>query len=191
MTRSPNRGQNVTALLDAHRAGDETAFDQLVEVLYPDLRRLARRWRSGPDATLDTTAMVHEAYLKLAGGHGDWRDRGHFFAAAARVMRHIAVDYARRNQRGKRGGDRVQTDFQEQYGASTADLNTILAVDVALGDLEATSARTVRVVECRYFAGMTVEETAAALEMSVSTVEREWRTAKRTLSDRLRRQTAS
>ncbi len=186
MTTGSTQGHEVTALLDAHRAGDVSAFDRIVELLYPELRRLARRWRSGPGATLDTTAMVHEAYVKIAGGEWTWQDRAHFLSAAAQAMRHIAVDYARSRQRKKRGGGEAPLPLQDRDAATTHNLETILAVDAALHEVQAESSRMVRVVECRYFAGMTVQETATALDTSVSTVEREWREAKLQLQRRLR-----
>jgi RNA polymerase sigma factor (TIGR02999 family) len=174
----------VTALLDAHRQGDAGAFDELVELLYVELRRLARRWRQGPAATLNSTALVNEAYLRMAGGDCEWRDRTHFLAAAAQAMRHIAVDYARGQLRQKRGGGLVQTDLNERHGAGAHDLGTIVAVDTVLAELAHSSPRTVRVIECRYFAGMTADETAAALDTSLSTVEREWRAGKSALKAR-------
>jgi len=185
MTTQSSRGHEVTALLQAHRGGDATAFDRIVELLYPELRVLAKRWRSGPGATLDTTAMVHEAYVKMAGGAWAWQDRAHFLAAAAQAMRHIAVDYARNRQRKKRGGGESPLPLQDRDAATAHNLETILAVDAALRAVQTASPRMVRVVECRYFAGMTVPETAAALDTSVSTVEREWREAKRQLQQRL------
>jgi len=175
----------VTQLLRAHRAGDSAAFDRIVELLYPELRALARRWRSGPGATLDTTAMVHEAYVKMAGRNWEWKDRAHFLAAAAQAMRHIAVDYARSKRRKKRGGGQAALPLQERDAPTVNGLETVLTVDAVLREIQERFPRMVQVVECRYFAGMTVPETAAALDTSVSTVEREWRQAKQQLQERL------
>ncbi len=181
MPSEPHPATQVTALLEAHRAGDPAAFDRLVDVLHAELRVLARRWRRSPGATMNTTALVNEAYVKLAGGECEWKDRTHFLAASAQAMRHIAVDYARGQLRQKRGGDRVRTDLSDRHMAATDELSTVVSVDTALEELERESPRTARVVECRYFAGITTEETATALDVSVSTVEREWRGGKKTL----------
>jgi RNA polymerase sigma factor (TIGR02999 family) len=168
---------DVTELLIAHRDGNPAAFDRLVPLVYDDLRRLARiqlrRVRGGD--TLDTGALVNEAYLRLVDqSRASWRDRGHFFAVSAIAMRQIVVDHARRRGRLKRGGDRavVPLDEVNEPGARLAD--HVLEIDLALKKLAGENERLARVVECRYFAGLTEEETAAALGVSVRTAQREW-----------------
>ncbi|MEM1177453.1 MAG: ECF-type sigma factor [Acidobacteriota bacterium] len=167
----------ITELLRHHRSGDEGAFDRLVAVVYEDLRRLARRHRRG--ATLDTTALVHEAYMKLAASDAlDARDRGHFFAVASRAMRQIFVDYAKSKRRAKRGGGAPHTEIGGRQIAAPDTLELAVAVDRALSRLAAERPRLVQVVECRWYAGLSETETAEALAISVSTVQREWREAK-------------
>lgn len=175
---------DITALLEAHAGGDRRAFDQAVALVYPELRRVARGQRRGspPGATLDTTAIVHEAYLKLIrGAQPDWQSRGHFLAVAATAMRQVAVDHVRARRRTKRGGDRARVDLEEATVAEQRQMDEILAVHDALEKLATADPRLVRVVECRYFAGMSEPETAKALDLSLSSVQRAWRTAKRTL----------
>jgi RNA polymerase sigma factor (TIGR02999 family) len=174
----------VSELLAACRRGDGEAFDRLVAVVYEDLRRLARRQRRRPGSppTLQTTALVHEAYLKLAGGKGlAWADRAHFLAVATRAMRHILVDHAKALRREKRGGGAIRVDLAEEPAGETPELEKLIAVHEALDELAAGTPRSVRVVECRYFAGMSTEETATALGLSPATVERDWRRARREL----------
>lgn len=168
---------NVTELLIAHRDGIPGAFDRLVPLVYEDLKRIARiqlrRGRIGN--TLDTGALVNEAYLRLVDQtQATWRDRAHFFAVSAIAMRQIVVDYARRRSRLKRGGDVaiVPLDDAQEPGAREAD--HVLEIDLALKKLTAIDERLARVVECRYFAGLTEEETATALGISVRTAQREW-----------------
>jgi len=174
----------VSELLAACRGGDGEAFDRLVAVVYDDLRRLARRQRRGPgfSPTLQTTALVHEAYLKLAGRRAvEWEDRAHFLSVAARAMRHILVDHARTLRRKKRGGGAIHVELAEEPAGEEPELEKLIAVNDALARLEDSSPRAVRVVECRYFAGMTTEETATALDISAATVERDWSQARRKL----------
>jgi RNA polymerase sigma factor (TIGR02999 family) len=162
------------------RDGEEGALDRLVPLIYEDLRRLARRQlaRRGPQ-TLDTTGVVHETYLKLAGNPGAaWRDRGHFFAVAARAMRHILIDYAKRRHRRKRGGGLQRVPLDETRLRVEQEADRILSVDAALHRLAAVDARLVQVVECRFFAGLSEEETAEALAISPRTVERDWARAR-------------
>jgi RNA polymerase sigma factor (TIGR02999 family) len=148
-----------------------------VPLVYNDLRRLARMQLRGrrPGDTLDTGALVHDAYLRLVDqSQATWHDRGHFFAVCAMAMRQIVVDRARRRLRAKRGGDRPTVtldDANEPAARATAD---VLDVDLALKKLGLTDERLARVVECRYFAGLSEEETASALGVSVRTVQREW-----------------
>ncbi|MEZ5421042.1 MAG: sigma-70 family RNA polymerase sigma factor [Vicinamibacterales bacterium] len=168
---------DITRLLSALRAGESGALDQLVPIVYDDLRRVARGQlrRRRPGDTLDTTGLVHEAYLRLAEQSGlSLRDRGHFFAVSAMAMRQIVVDHARRRTRLKRGGDKVVVPLDEVPDPVAADADRVLAVDNALTALAQVDQRMARVVECRYFGGLTEEETAEALGVSVRTAQREW-----------------
>jgi RNA polymerase sigma factor (TIGR02999 family) len=176
---------SVTALLREYDRGEPEAFDRLVGLLYDHLRRLAhaersRRGAKGSwDATLATTALVHEAYLKLFDQDGaSWRDRGHFFAAAAQAMRHLLVDAARRRLAAKRGSGEADATLDEQWLPAREHAAEVIAVHDALEALSALGGRLRAVVECRFFAGLTEEETAAALGVSVRTVHRDWLRAK-------------
>ena len=168
---------DVTELLIAHRAGDDHALDRLVPLVYDDLRRLARRQLRGrqPNQTLDTASLVNEAYLRLVDHtRASWRDRGHFLAVSAMAMRQIVVDHARRRTRAKRGGGQAVVSLETRHDPGLGDAGLVLEVDLALKKLAAADERMARVVECRYFAGLTDEETAAALGVSVRTAQREW-----------------
>ncbi|HET9581371.1 MAG TPA: ECF-type sigma factor [Gemmatimonadota bacterium] len=170
----------ITRLLRAHAEGERESFDRLVTLVYEDLRMIARRElrRSRPDG-LRTTALVHEAYARLATpGATDWDDRRHFFGAAARAMRFVVVDHARRRGRIKRGGNGRELRLEEVRIAVEAQSESILAVDQALRLLAGFDERLVRVVECRFFAGFTVDETAETLNVSRRTVERDWMKAR-------------
>lgn len=171
----------VTRLLSACSAGDADAFERLIPLVYDDLRRIAhRRLRSErTEHTLDTTAVVHEAYLRLAETReSSWRDRAHFFAVCARVIRHVLVDHARRRGSRKRGGDVIRVPIRDGITGRTPRVTEFLALEEALHELEKRDPRLVRVVECRFFAGLTVAETAEALGSSRRTVERDWTRAK-------------
>lgn len=174
--------ESITSLMQAHRAGAPHAFDRLVELVYPELRRVARQQlrRGRPDPpVLDTTGLVHEAYLKLVDQASlDARDRGHFLAIAARAMRQVIVDHARTRQAAKRGAGADHLPFDERSAAVEAQADHILAVNEALARLAVVDARLLQVVECRFFAGYSEAETAEALEVSTRTVERDWRRAK-------------
>ena len=170
--------ESITALIQAHRAGAPHAFDRVVELVYPELRRVARQQlrRGRPDApVLDTTGLVHEAYLKLVDQASlDARDRGHFLAIAARAMRQVIVDHARTRQAAKRGAGAEHLPFDERSAAVQARAEHLLAVDEALSRLAHEDPRLLQVVECRFFAGYSEAETAEALEVSTRTVERDW-----------------
>jgi RNA polymerase sigma factor (TIGR02999 family) len=178
----------VTGLLLAWRSGRSDAEDHLFSAVYDDLRRVARhqlrRERAGH--TLDTTALVHEAYLRLVDQtRTDWVDRAQFFAIASRVMRRILVDYARRRRSAKRGGERVAVTLGADQLHETAVLDvaddragTLLAVDEALTRLAKRETRLARVVECRFFGGLTDAETGAVLGITERTVQRDWAKAK-------------
>lgn len=172
---------NITALLEAARHGDDEAFDVLYAAVYDQLKKLARVVRSGRATdTLNTTALVHEAYERLV-PEEDVRieDRSHFFRLAARAMRFILIDSARKRSAAKRGGhDGINITFDEYDHGLPLRSENLLALDEALKRLESFDERKARVVECRYFAGMTIEDTARALAVSVPTVQRDWRAAK-------------
>ncbi len=167
----------ITELLLAHRAGSEEALDALIPMVYQDLRRIARQQlaRLRPGNTLDTTALVHEAYLKLVDqGRVEPNDANHFYALAAGAMRQILVDHVRRRTAHKRGSgiapislDRVEIGVEEQA-------ETLLAIDQALVRMTRNNPRLTRVFECRFFAGLTEPETAKALGVSERTVQRDW-----------------
>lgn len=179
---------DITALLEAHSSGDPDAMDELFPLVYDELRRIARRRMRGErsDHTLRTTALVHEAYMELVDlDRIDWQDRRHFFAVAARVMRNVLVDYAVKRNAEKRGGDQDRVPLEEWDGATAVVLDDVLAVHQALERLEAIDQRQVRVVECRFFAGLTIEETSDALGISMSTVGRDWRMARAWLNREL------
>lgn len=171
----------ITRLLQAHRAGSREAFDRLVSLVYDRLHRIARGQlaRGGRQGALETTALVHEAYVQLVGETGvEWQDRSHFFAICARSMRRIVVDYARRRTAQKRGGGVADVTLEPGVAGAEEQAELVLAVDRALERLAEVRPRMAQVVECRYFAGMTEDETAAALATSVRTVQREWRRAR-------------
>jgi len=180
--------EGVTQLLAACDAGDKAAVGALFDVLYADLHRRARHqlraWRAGQ--TLNTTALVNEAYLKLAGqAELSARDRGHFLAIAARAMRHIIVDHARAHLSGKRGGGRTNLTLESNEIAVEDDAARLVDLDTVLDELSAIDERLTRVVECRFFGGLTEEETAIALATSVRTVQRDWMRARGWLRSRI------
>lgn len=171
----------VTRLLRAHHAGDRAAFETLVELVYDRLRRIARGQirRAGRRHTLDTGALVHDAYLQLVDETGvEWQNHSHFYAICARAMRRILVDYSRKRTALKRGGGTPDLTLEPEMLKVEDQAELVLAVDRALDCLDALDERLSRVVECRFFAGMTVPETAEALESSVRTVERDWKRAR-------------
>lgn len=183
--------REITELLAALGAGEEEALNELFEAVYTELRRLAhgqrRRWRG--EETLNTTALIHEAYIKLfEGGERRWRSRGHFFAVACRAMRQILIDRARRSSAEKRGGDwqREPLAAAEPVAMPAAARDELLALDEALSRLERLDPRQAWVVECRFFGGLGIEETAEAVGASVPTVVRDWRAARSWLHRELR-----
>lgn len=171
--------QQITQLLLAWGQGDESARDRLIPMIYDELRRLARKHlrRERPGHTLQTSALVNEAYLKMAGQQVSWQGRAHFFGIAARLMRQILVDHARLRDNAKHGGDwqRVSLDGADAGQEQSAD---ILALDDALQTLAQMSPQQSRIIELRFFGGLTIEETAEVLSVSHATVEREWRVAR-------------
>ncbi len=171
----------ITQQLHAYAGGDRDAFDQLVPVVYDELRRIARNHlrRTNRGATLDTTGLVHEAYLKLAGQKGmRVEDRGHFLAIAASAMRQIIISRARSRLAAKRGGGEVPTTFDEERVGSDAQAEWLLDLDRALTMLRERDERIARTVECRFFAGLNEEETAQALGVSLRTAQRNWMRAR-------------
>ena len=177
---APSQG-DVTSLLNQVADGDPEAEAKLVPLIYDELRRLAARRlrRERRDHTLQTTALVHEAYLKLAGQRDvKWQNRTHFFAVASQSMRRILVDYARTQQRTKRGGKLPKVALDEVCVVSPGPSDELLAVDESLARLEKLDPRQARIIELRYFGGLSVDETAEALGISAKTVTREWNVAK-------------
>ena len=173
------RQGEITALLDADRGGDPEAREKVFGLLYADLLRLAKRHLRGPRRTLDTSSVVHEAYLKLVKQtQGAWQDRGHFLAVASMAMRQVVIDYSRNRTAEKRGGGAVHATLDEGKVSIDDQADSLLEIDELLETLATINERLVRVVECRFFAGLTEEETAQALNVSVTTVQRDWRHAK-------------
>ncbi len=179
----------ITVLLGAHAAGDERAFDRLFSRIYEDLREMARRRLvKGRPGSIDTTGLVHEAYLRLVGQpESAWSDRGHFFAVASLSMRSVVVDHARRLQSAKRGGDQVRVTASADLAELGQQVDEVLAVHEALHRLEEIDSRLVRIVEHRYFSGLTEKEAAEALGVSHRTAQRLWRKARSWLRKELGR----
>lgn len=180
--------QDVTALLQAWHEGDTSALDRLLPIVYDELRRVARaRLRAErPGHTLQATALVHEAYLRLMGpGGASPNSRTQLFAMAARLMREILVDHARKKNARKRGGGDTVISLHESAPVFSNSLVDVLALDEALIELTALDPRLCQVVELKFFAGLTIDETAEALKVSTATVERDWTVAKAWLHQRL------
>lgn len=173
--------EDVTQLLLNWSQGDQEASAKLMPLVYNELRRVAQNYLSHerPDHTLQATALVHEAYLRLVDETSvDWRDRAHFFGLASQMMRHIMVDHARRHRAAKRGGLAQRLTLGEAVTFPERRYFDLVALDEALVSLAKLDAQQSRVVEMRFFGGLTIEETATALGVSVATVNREWRLAK-------------
>jgi RNA polymerase sigma factor (TIGR02999 family) len=170
----------VTQLLIALKGRRQEAASRLFDLLYRELRRLAQRHllNEPPGHTLQATALVHEAYLRLVDGHQDWQNRAHFFAVASSAMRRILVDHARAKRAAKRPGSQKRLDLNDLPLLSNEHYDDVIAIDVALTQLSRIDARQGRIVELRYFGGLTAEETAEALGVSVITVQRDWAVAK-------------
>ena len=171
---------NISVLLAAVDRGEPGALDDLVAAVYPELKRLAHFQLAGerPGHTLNTTAIVHEAFVRLACGDGKWNDRGHFLRAASTVMRHLLVDHARKKRAEKRGAGQMPLTLEDDRYATDDDSLAVLALDNALREIAEIDPRLEQIIECRYFAGLSVNDTADALGMAVRTVEREWQRAK-------------
>jgi RNA polymerase sigma factor (TIGR02999 family) len=188
--RTPMTGEDgqVTVLLKAMSAGDAAAERSLLPLVYHELHRLARSYmrRERPDHTLQATALINEAYLRLAGGEVDWKNREHFIGVAAQVMRRVLVDHARAHNAEIRGGRLKRIDLDEGLVLSSARADEVLLLDEALGRLASTNARQARVVELHYFGGLSMEQIAALLHISERSVKRDWSLARLWLFEKLR-----
>lgn len=172
---------DITTLARRWSDGDDEAFDAIVSLMYDDLRAIARHHvrAGGPPGTIDTTALVHEAYLRLAGADGlEWMGRGRFLSFCSRAMRRILIDYAREKGAAKRGGTRIRVTLTPETAVLEQEAMEMLALDDALESLERRDPRMARITECRFFGGLSVLETAEALDTSPRTVEREWAKAR-------------
>ena len=175
------RPAEITQLLRAWGTGDRSALNQLTPVVYEELRRMARGYvrREGPENSLQATALVHEAYLKLVDARvAEWQDRAHFFAISARLMRRILVDAARAKGAGKRGGAAIRVELNESLDGAPLGGDQMARLDDALGALAKFDARKAEVVELRFFAGLSVDETAEVLKISAQSVMRDWKLAR-------------
>ncbi|MEJ7625198.1 MAG: sigma-70 family RNA polymerase sigma factor [Pyrinomonadaceae bacterium] len=190
MSDEPQKNaEPITELLRDWRAGNQEAFERLTEYVYSDLRRRASAYLRGerPDHTLETTGLVHEAFIKLIGKENiEWADRNHFFAVAAQSMRRILVDHARTRSRAKRGGCEADLPLEEATVLYTEPKSVdLVALDEALNELSKFDPRQSQIVELKYFAGMTLDETADILGISCETVKRDWQIARAWLRQRL------
>lgn len=168
----------ISILLKDWSNGDAVAFEQLMPLVYKELRQMARRYmRQQPVGhTFQTTELIHEAYLKIANqNEHDWQNRAHFFGVAAQAMRHILVDYARAKSRKKRGGWQDRVSFNEELNVAAESADEVVALDEALGELAALDERKAKVVELKFFGGLNTEEVAEVLKISPETVKRDWR----------------
>jgi len=173
--------QEITQLLLSWSKGDQAALDQLIPLVYPELRKLARRYmgRESPEHTLQTSALINEAYLRLVDQQAvEWNDRAHFFAVAAQVMRHILIDHARSHLYGKRGAGAQHVPLDEVAVVSQERAAELVALDDALTSLAKIDERKGKIIELRFFGGLSVDETAEVMNVSPVTVMREWRAAK-------------
>lgn len=180
---------DLTGLLVEWRDGDKAALDRLMPLVYDELRRIAHRYiqRERDGHTLQTSALVNEAYLRLAGQQNvSWQNRAHFFAVTAQTMRHILIDHARRRRYAKHGGELRQVPIEDASGMSMQRASELIALEEALDELGKLDERKTRVVELRYFGGLSLEETADVLNVSLMTVRRDWRAAKAWLYRRIK-----
>ncbi len=170
----------VTMLLQAMKSGDESAAEKLLPLVYKELHRLARSYmyRERPDHTLQPTALINEAYMRLARDEVDWQGRQHFIAVAANVMRRVLVDHARAHHADMRGGQLQRVELNEDIAISEKHSNEVLALHEALTHLEALKPRQAKVVELRYFAGLSMEEIAGILKVSIRSVKGDWALAR-------------
>jgi RNA polymerase sigma-70 factor (ECF subfamily) len=183
--------REITELLLSWSKGNAAALEDLMPLIYPELRRLARRYmqREDPAHTLQTSALINEAYLRLVDQRSvEWQDRAHFFAVAAQVMRHILIDHARRHQSAKRGAGALHVALNEAETLGETKAAEFVALDDALTKLATIDERKSRVVELRFFGGLTVEEVAQFLDLSPITIKREWRSARAWLQREINQQ---
>jgi RNA polymerase sigma-70 factor, ECF subfamily len=175
-----NGGGQVTQLLKAMHAGDAQAAESLLPLVYAELHRLAKAYmrRERPDHTLQATALINEAYLRLVGEDIDWNSRAHFIGLAAHVMRRVLVDYARAHNAEQRGGGLQRVEMQDELAISPEQLDEVEHLDDALKKLERENPRQARVVELRYFGGLSVEEIGALLQIAPRSVKRDWALAR-------------
>lgn len=172
---------DITRLLIAAGDGGDDAMNEVFEVVYPRLKEIARSRRRGWHGahTMNTTGLIHEAYLKVAGsGAGKFENRGHFFATTAKAMRQVLINYAEKQSAKKRGGGAAEVTLYEDDAVTDEALDELLALEAALVKLDALSPRQARVVECLFFAGLNIAETSEALDISPATVKRDWATAR-------------
>jgi RNA polymerase sigma factor (TIGR02999 family) len=177
----PKDAENITDLLVSYGRGNKESLDRLMPAVYDELRRQAARYlrREQPGHTLQTTALIHEAYLRLVDQRNvQWQNRAHFFGIAAQMMRRILVDHARTKKRAKRGGSDIKVSLDDATVAVKGQDLDVVALDEALSRLERIDAQQSRVVELRFFSGLTVEETAEVMQISPATVKRDWSMAK-------------
>jgi RNA polymerase sigma factor (TIGR02999 family) len=183
-----NDGGQVTQLLKAMHAGDAQAAESLLPLVYAELHRLAKGYmrRERPDHTLQATALINEAYLRLVGEDIDWNSRAHFIGLAANVMRRVLVDYARAHNAEQRGGGLQRVEMQDELAISAEQLDQVEHLDEALKKLEKKNPRQARVVELRYFGGLSVEQIGALLQIAPRSVKRDWALARIWLFRQLR-----
>ena len=191
LSRVKEGGENITELLVGYGRGDKEALDKLMPIVYDELRRQAARYlrREQPGHTMQTTALIHEAYVRLVDQRNvQWQNRAHFFGIAAQMMRRILVDHARTKKRAKRGGSAVKVSLADAtIPVKEQDLD-VVALDEALNRLAEIDEQQSRVVELRFFSGLTVEETAEVMHISPATVKRDWSMAKAWLHRELSRE---
>ncbi len=181
-------GEQVTMMLQAYREGDREAFDRIVSFLYPELKRMAsgQLVRGAPGMTMTPTGLVHEFYLKMMNQQGlDAKDRGHFLAISARALRQVMADAARRKAAAKRGGNQPMVTLNEEIAMAGDNAAWLSDLDEALTRLAETNERLARVVECRFFGGLSEQETADAVNSSLRTVQRDWTRARAWLKEEL------
>jgi RNA polymerase sigma factor (TIGR02999 family) len=184
----PEQSHNITELLLSWSNGNGNALEELIPLVYPELKRLARRYvrRESPGHTLQTSALINEAYLRVVKQQGvNWQDRRHFFAVAAQVMRRILIDHARKHQRVKRGAGACHVSLDEGAVVGEERAAEFLALDAALKQLAEIDERKSRIVELRFFAGLTVEEVAELMNLSPITIKRDWRSARAWLQNEI------
>ena len=177
--------ETTEALLRGARDGEKAALDSLFTLAYDELRRIAKRMRGDHAQTLSTTALVHEAYLRLLPGNVPANDAAHFKLLIARAMREVLIDGARRRHAQKRGGEDIAVTLDDEIQATPLKSTQLLDLHEALEELEKVDSRRAAVVECRFFGGLDVDETAAALDLSTATVKRDWRVARAWLAQAL------